>query len=88
MMTKDRKYKSLHKLLFVRENVRDGIVSMKDFHTNTLKLATQFLSKDYTELDKRVSDELIGIVNMGDNLTFEITRAILLDLMNDIDRSL
>lgn len=86
MMTKDKKYKSLHRLLFTREDVKNDKIPIEDFYVSTMKLATQFLAQNYTDLDKRVADELTGIVNMGDKLTFEITRTMLLDLMNDIDR--
>lgn len=85
-MTKDRKYKSLHKLLFLREDVEKGEIDIKDFYINAEKLATKFLAMNYSKLDKEVSDTLVGIINMKDTISFEITRSILMDLMNDIDR--
>lgn len=85
-MTKDRKYKSLHKLLFLREDVEKGEIDIKDFYINAEKLATKFLTADYSNLDKEISDTLMGIVNMKDTLSFDVTRSLLKDLMNDIDR--
>lgn len=85
-MTKDRKYKSLHKLLFLREDVEKGEINIDDFYINAEKLATKFLTIDYSELDKEVSDTLISIVNMKETISFAVTRSMLMDLMNDIDR--
>lgn len=87
MMTKQTKYQTIHRLLFLREDVVKEKIDVEDFYKNAMKVANRFLGDGYTELDKRVSDELIGIVNMGGNLSFKYTRSILLDLMNDIDRS-
>lgn len=85
-MDKNRKYKSLHKLLYLREDVENGKIDIQDFYVHTSKLAVKFLGANYTNLDKYVSDNLIGIVNMRDDISFKVTRSIIMDLMNDIDR--
>jgi len=85
-MNKKTKYRKLHSLLYKREDVRDNVASIDDFYDKALKLATEFLSNDFTVLDKFISDELVGIVNMGKNLPYTTTRSILMGLMNDVDR--
>lgn len=85
-MDRRKKYQKVHKLLFLREDVANDIIPVVDFKKSVTKVATSFLGNNYTELDEIVSDTLMGIVNMYDKLSFEDTRMILLDLMNDIDR--
>ena len=86
MMNKIEKYKSLHKLLYLRESVKDNIVPIEDFYISATKLATKFMCDNHTELDAKVSDMLVGIVNMEEKLSFKNTRSMLLDMMNDVDR--
>ncbi|MDD4804713.1 MAG: hypothetical protein PHN69_06140 [Candidatus Pacebacteria bacterium] len=73
-------------MLFLREDVEKGEINIYDFYINAEKLATKFLTSGYSELDKYVSDTLMGIINMKDTLSFAVTKSLLKDLMNDIDR--
>jgi len=86
-MDKERKYKNLHKLLYLREGIEKKTVTRLDFKYKVLTVATKFLYLGHSDLDKEISDDLIGIVNMGENLPFDVTRSILLNMMDRVDRS-
>lgn len=86
-MNKIEKIKSLHKILFIKENSDNKICLIDDYYSYLTECLVKFCGiENKSKIDERVVLSLKGIRNLGYELTTKEIRSIILGLMNDYDR--
>lgn len=87
IVTKAEKIKSIHKILWVKEDVDNGIVGQDSFDSCVNNCIVRFSGTEMDEkLREKVLDTLKGIKELSDTLSHDEVRSAILGLMGDIDR--
>lgn len=77
--------KSIHKILFIREDYDNGIVPFSFLDTYLSNLIILLNGINFNNKEKVIST-INGIRILGDNLSHKELRSSILGLMNDIER--
>lgn len=87
IVTKAEKIKSIHKVLWVKEDVERGIVPYASFDACVSNCILRFSGTEMDEkLREKILDTLKGIKELGATLSHDEVRSAILGLMGDIDR--
>lgn len=90
-MTKSEKIKSLHKILWVKEDVDDNNkteITQEVLNSCISNCIIRFSGVDMdASLRSKILETLNGMLLCGNNLTHEQVRSAILGLMNDVNRT-
>lgn len=86
-MTKAEKIKAIHKILWVKEDLDNGIVGQDSYDSCISNCLVRFSGTEIDEkLKEKILDTLKGLKELSDTLSHDEVRSAILGLMGDIDR--